>query len=151
MTDTNQSVCDDYRMIGSGEPTHAGGVVYRLERGDVVFLLVTARRQPGEWLFPKGHIEPGETPEQAAAREVQEEAGVSATIVAPLEDVRLHLFGVGQLIRFFLMEAREAGSPGEGRHSVWLGAGAARDRLTFPESRESLRKAVDAMQSRHLR
>jgi hypothetical protein len=49
---------------------------------------------------------------------VQEEAGVSAAVIAP---------------------------PGEGRHAVWLDADAASDRLTFRESRESLRKAVDAM------
>jgi 8-oxo-dGTP pyrophosphatase MutT (NUDIX family) len=132
-------------MIGAFELTHAGGVVYRLERGVAHFLLVTARHRPDEWLFPKGHIEGGETPEQAAAREVQEEAGVTAAVIAPLEDVRLHLSGVDQLIRFFLMEARETGIPGEGRHAVWLDADAASDRLTFSESRESLRKAVDAM------
>ncbi len=134
-------------MSGSSELTHAGGVVYRLERGVARFLLVTARHRRDEWLFPKGHIEAGETPEQAAVREVQEEAGVGAAIVAPLEDVRLHLSGVDQLIRFFLMEAGETGSPGEGRHAVWLDADAACDRLTFRESRESLRKAVDAMKS----
>ena len=132
-------------MASASELTHAGGVVYRLERGVAHFLLVTARHRPDEWLFPKGHIESGETPEQAAAREVQEEAGVSAVVIAPLEDVRLRLSRVDQLIRFFLMEARETGSPGEGRLAVWLDADAACDRLTFSESRESLRKAVDAM------
>ena len=43
-------------------PTHAGGIVVRLDDGVARFLLVTARRQPGQWVFPKGHIEPGETP-----------------------------------------------------------------------------------------
>lgn len=132
-------------MIGASDLTHAGGIVYRLEHGVAHFLLVTARHRSDEWLFPKGHIESGETPEQAAAREVQEEAGVIAAVIAPLEDLRLRLSGVDQLIRFFLMEARETGSPGEGRHALWLDADAARDRLTFSESRESLRKAVDAM------
>jgi 8-oxo-dGTP pyrophosphatase MutT (NUDIX family) len=134
-------------MNRASQLTHAGGVVYRREGGVAHFLLVTARHRPDEWLFPKGHIERGETPEQAAAREVQEEAGVSAAVITPLEDVRLCLSGVDQLIRFFLMEARETGSPGEGRQAVWLDADAAGDRLTFRESRESLRKAVEAMKS----
>ncbi len=47
-------------------------------------LLVTATRQPNLWVFPKGHIEAGETPEEAAVREVDEEAGVVATVVAPI-------------------------------------------------------------------
>lgn len=48
----------------------AGGVVCN-ERGE---LLVFFRR--GSWDLPKGKIDPGETPEQAAVREVQEETGL---------------------------------------------------------------------------
>jgi len=50
-------------MSDASELTHAGGVVYRLDGGVAHFLLVTARHQPKEWLFPKGHIEAGETPD----------------------------------------------------------------------------------------
>lgn len=39
------------------------------------------------WQLPKGHIEPGETPEQAAIREVCEETGVTGRVVAPLSDI----------------------------------------------------------------
>ena len=65
-------------------PTHAGGVVVRDDGPVRRFLLVTARRQPGQWVFPKGHIEEGETSEAAAVREVVEESGVVATVVSPL-------------------------------------------------------------------
>ena len=54
------------------EYSHAGGVVARTEGGKREYLLVEARRRRGEWVLPKGHIEPGETPEAAAVREVQE-------------------------------------------------------------------------------
>src|SRR5262249_49814502 len=54
-----------------------GGVVIRDDR----VLLVRAKPAPHDWVLPKGHIEPGETPEQTARREVQEEAGVDAEIV----------------------------------------------------------------------
>src|SRR5205823_3411956 len=37
------------------------------------------------WTFPKGHANQGETPEQAALREVREETGVVAEVVAPIE------------------------------------------------------------------
>jgi len=132
-------------MIGSATPTHAGGIVYRTEQGGVEFLLVTARRPPQDWVFPKGHIERGETPEQAAVREVQEEAGIPAAIVEPIDDVWLQIAGESQIIRYFLMRALADGSPGEGRRALWLSPADALERLPFAEARASLRKALDAL------
>jgi diadenosine hexaphosphate hydrolase (ATP-forming) len=56
----------------------AGGVVFN-PNGEVLIL----RHRRGEWVFPKGHIDPGETPLQAALREVEEEAGVRASCPHP--------------------------------------------------------------------
>ena len=42
--------------------------------GEQEFLLV--QHQAGHWGFPKGHLEPGETPVQAAGRELAEETGL---------------------------------------------------------------------------
>ena len=53
-------------------PTHAGGIVYRMNRDAPEFLLVTARSPRLEWVYPKGRIEPGEDPAAAALREVEE-------------------------------------------------------------------------------
>lgn len=138
-------------MSASAKPTHAGGVVFRTRRGAGEFLLVTARRRPEEWVYPKGHIERGETPEQAALREVHEESGVRASIVELLEDVRIRASGEDQVIRYFLMRAVRDGSPGEGRRSVWLPAEETLKRLSFPESRASLQRALDAIRAKKLR
>ena len=56
----------------------AGGIVIRRNCDFVEFLLLKQIRRTGEiqWVMPKGHIEKGETSEQAAIREVREEAGV---------------------------------------------------------------------------
>jgi|FLYL01.1.fsa_nt_gi diadenosine hexaphosphate hydrolase (ATP-forming) len=53
--------------------TGAGGIVFSA-RGHVLVL----RHQSGAWVFPKGHIDPGESALEAALREVEEEAGVQA-------------------------------------------------------------------------
>ena len=52
----------------------AGGIVFRRDSGNLLFLLVKDRF--GRWTFPKGHIDPGETPQEAAQREVAEETGL---------------------------------------------------------------------------
>jgi 8-oxo-dGTP pyrophosphatase MutT (NUDIX family) len=125
--------------------THAGGVVYRLRSGRPEFLLVTARRRPDVWVYPKGHIESGETPQETAVREVEEEAGVRANVVKRIDDVSLDVRGEQQRIRYFLMTAFEETDHDEGRQVAWLSARAAKDRLLFPEARSTLRKAVDAL------
>ena len=60
----------------------AGGV---LVRDGEVLLIATAGGK--RWQLPKGRIEPGETPEQAAVREVREETGVTGRVVAPLPGI----------------------------------------------------------------
>ena len=59
----------------SDSPTPGAGGVVRNAQGDVLLL----KHKSGSWVFPKGHIEPGETPLEAALREVEEEGGVVAT------------------------------------------------------------------------
>lgn len=55
-----------------------------VDGGRILLISTQAGRR---WQLPKGHIEPGETPEQAAVREVREETGVTGRVVAPLPEV----------------------------------------------------------------
>lgn len=78
----DRPLSDGTKRAGSGAPvateTGAGGVV--LDRSGRVLILQHAS---GHWVFPKGHVEFGETQLQAALREVAEEAGVTATCHHP--------------------------------------------------------------------
>ncbi len=76
--------------------------------GGVVLLgggVVLRRNARGEYLFPKGHIENGETAEQAALREVAEEVGIEARVVGDLGDISFDYRGKRIVVAFFLMRA----------------------------------------------
>ena len=64
---------------------HASGLI--LKAGDRVLLL--KRSDNGQWAFPGGHIEPGETAEQAAVRETLEETGLNSNELTPGQPVLL--------------------------------------------------------------
>ncbi len=83
------------------EEFSAGGFVLDM-RGSQPRVALIARRDRRDrlvWSLPKGHIEDGETPEQAAVREVFEETGITGSVIASLgtidfwfmsEDRRIH-------------------------------------------------------------
>jgi len=58
----------------------AGGVVYKFNKGQLNILLIAT--QKGKiWALPKGIVEKGEDPKDAALREIKEETGVSGKII----------------------------------------------------------------------
>ena len=106
------------------------------------FLLVRASRPPYEWVLPKGHVEPGETPEMAAHREVLEETGVDAELVAAVGDVAFSFDGEDIRVRYFLMRMQRAGADAEPRERRWCTATEATSLLAFESSREILQQAL---------
>lgn len=69
------------RRLPSVEERCAGGVVIDVHEGRARIAVIARRNRAGriEWCLPKGHIEPGETLVQTAAREVAEETGITVT------------------------------------------------------------------------
>jgi 8-oxo-dGTP pyrophosphatase MutT (NUDIX family) len=122
----------------------AGAVVYR--RGDDGFrvLIVRARKNPSDWIFPKGHIEENESAAEAAVREAEEEAGVTGRVVAPLWPALTFESGGRQLrVQYFLIEYTGTRPPKEQRELAWLPPSSAREQLTHAATQALLSTALD--------
>jgi 8-oxo-dGTP pyrophosphatase MutT (NUDIX family) len=122
----------------------AGAVIYR--RGDDGFkvLIVRARKNPSDWIFPKGHIEQDESPAQAAVREAEEEAGVTGRIVAPLwPAITFEAGGRHLRVQYFLIEFTGTRSSKEQREVAWLPPSSAREQLTHAATQALLTTALD--------
>ena len=129
----------------------AGGVVVRPSDGGYEVCLVSDGRY---WGLPKGLVEPGETPEQTALREVSEETGLaieSLTVhgeLPPSEYVyRTRADGrlIFKRVHHFLMKAPAGATlhpdPAEIADAAWLRVSDALRRLSFRNTRAALHEA----------
>jgi 8-oxo-dGTP pyrophosphatase MutT (NUDIX family) len=133
--------------------TSSGGVVFRRTDVRVDFLLI---RDPyANWGLPKGHIEGGETPEQAALREVEEETGLrELSTVAQLPTIDWYFRDRGKLVHkfchFFLLEcaAGEAVPQlDEGiTQCIWHPPDVAIRTVSYSNARQVVRAAADWLQ-----
>jgi 8-oxo-dGTP pyrophosphatase MutT (NUDIX family) len=124
--------------------THAGAVVFR-RRNDQVLYLVVSSSDGLNWVLPKGHIDPGETPEIAALRELEEEAGIIGEIVVPLSTRDFVKNGKEAAVKFFLVRETGATESIEERKLRWEEEAAALRLLTFAEAREALSEGAAKM------
>ena len=120
----------------------AGSIVLRLDGNEPKVLLVTARRNRKNWIFPKGHIEKRETPEEAAVRETREEAGVIGKLIGPAGVLEYGFLGAKARVEYYIIEfKKEAGPPEDGRERTWCRFDEALQRLSYKNTRKLLRKA----------
>ena len=130
----------------------AGGAVIR-KSGAAAEVVIVQIVPEMRWQLPKGIIDPGETPEIAAVREVREEAGVDAEIIEPVETIsywftvdrdgeatRIH-----KSVHFFLMKFL-GGDVADHDHEVaesrWVSVDEALRMLAFKSERGVVEKAA---------
>ena len=123
----------------------AGAVVFK-NLADPKILIVRAKQDPSNWIFPKGHVEPGESLKQTAVREVREEAGVISEIVSALSPVvRFEKNNQEIRVRYFLAELRSEVRALENREKRWASPNEARKLLTHDDNRRVLESALQAI------
>ena len=135
----------------------AGGVlVRRLDGAWHLAAIRPAGKPEGLWALPKGGLDDGESPEQAALREVAEETGAHGRSLGKLGDVRYVYTWKGtrifKIVSFFLVRyegGRLGDIPAEFRHEVaearWLPLAEAPSLLAYRGEREMAEKAIEVL------
>ena len=119
----------------------AGAIIVRQGKNEPRVLLVTARRNPGTWIFPKGHVESGETRREAAVREAQEEAGVDGKVAAAAGSMAFDYGSNRYRVHYFIVVTDDSGKEREGRRMRWCRFKQALRKLSYKEAGDVLRKA----------
>src|SRR3984885_4040809 len=82
----------------------AGGIVLRQARPPQIAVV---RLRKGEWVLPKGKLDDGETPRDAAEREVLEETGHDVSVHEFLGTLAYDLGGRSKIVHYWRMEAED--------------------------------------------
>ncbi len=124
----------------TGAPMRAA-VIARLNRAGRV-----------EWCLPKGHLESGETPEQAAVREIAEETGIEGRVLTALGTIDFWFAAEGRrvhkLVHHYLLEATggllsiEGDPDHEAIEAAWVPLDELSTRLAFPNERRIAQEAT---------
>jgi len=141
------------------DETSAGGLILDLNDPDFPAALIARPDRRGRlvWSLPKGHVEAGETPEEAALREVREETGILGNIAGPLgvinfwfiaENRRIH-----KTVHHFLMFA-SGGELSDDDAEVdaveWVPLAAVSSRLAYTDERRLLVRAHELLVEHHV-
>jgi 8-oxo-dGTP pyrophosphatase MutT (NUDIX family) len=134
------------------DETSAGGLVVDTETGLAAVIGRLDRRGRLLWSLPKGHLESGETAEQAAVREVAEETGIESAVVATLgsidywfvaEDRRVH-----KTVHHFLLRAlggELSDADVEVTEVAWVPLADLPERLAYADERRLVRRAAEIL------
>ncbi|MCP2261387.1 MULTISPECIES: NUDIX hydrolase [Actinomycetes] len=140
------------RRLRTVDETSAGGLVLDSGRRHAAVIGRLDRRGRLLWSLPKGHIEPGETAEQAAVREVAEETGIEGRVLTALgtidywfvaDDRRVH-----KTVHHFLLEAvggELSDEDVEVTEVAWVPLGELDELLAYADERRLVRRAAELL------
>ena len=130
----------------------SGGVAFRRSEAGVEIALISVGK-PARWQLPKGIVDPGETPEVTAVREVEEEAGIKTKLLQKLDTIEYWYVGnKGQqrvrfhkFVHFFLL-AYTSGDIGkhdwEVNEARWVTIKDAEQMLAFKSEKQTVARAA---------
>jgi 8-oxo-dGTP diphosphatase len=118
----------------------SGGLIVRDGR-----VVVVHRARYDDWSFPKGKADPGESDEDCALREVEEETGLRCELAAELTSTRYRdQHGRPKRVRWWLMRPLSgAFEPNDEVDELrWVAPAEARELLTYPHDAQLLDEAI---------
>jgi ADP-ribose pyrophosphatase YjhB (NUDIX family) len=144
------------RRLRTVQELSAGGLVVDrgTQRPQAALIARHDRRGRLVWSLPKGHVEEGETVEDAAVREVEEETGIRGRLLAPLgaidfwfvaDDRRVH-----KTVHHFLLEAQEGALSDADIEVVevaWVPLEEVPTRLAYSDERRLAERAAELLDS----
>ncbi|MDR2577225.1 MAG: NUDIX domain-containing protein [Chitinispirillales bacterium] len=129
----------------------SGAVLYRELGGEIQILTVRSKTFPEQRIFPKGHIEDGESEELTAERELLEEAGMAGEIIGYAGQRSFDYRNKRYVVNYYAAHYISVDNEGEpGREPLWAGAAETRAFLPFDDLKEVLDSAIILME-RHRR
>ena len=120
-----------------------GTIVVKVDQGAPRVLLIRTKDRSG-WEFPKGQLEPGESLQEAAARETREEAGVVGRVSSFVGVDVYERKGRLKEVHYFRMDYTGDAPPDENRDPRWCTPSEARTLIPLPVLQRLLDSALDA-------
>ncbi|MCX7727707.1 MAG: NUDIX domain-containing protein [Chitinispirillaceae bacterium] len=121
----------------------AGAIVLKMEKEEPEVLLILSKKEPKVRIFPKGHLQEGESLADAASRELLEETGIKGKFIREVGSVEYVFRSCFYHVTYFLFHYLEKVDMGEdGRDPRWFFWQDAINLLSFKELRELLKKVI---------
>lgn len=148
------------RILPVVEEESAGGLAVKRVDDQICAAVIHRRNRNGrlEWCLPKGHLEPGESAPEAAAREIFEETGVQGRVICYLSTMDYYFTGsnrrVHKVVHHFLLDATggflttENDPDGEAEEVAFLPLAQLDKMLAFPSEKRIARIATNLLRGR---